>query len=319
MVKVFFTVDVEVWCESWNNLDQQIDEAFQKFIFGSTNKGDYGLPYLLNTLNDYGLAGVFFVEPLFSLRFNFEYLLRITELINQANQSIELHMHTEWVDEISNPLLPHVSKKLQHLRYFNLENQTKLIRLGKSLLNKANVEQINGFRAGNFGFNIDTLTALKTNEIFIDSSYNATMMGLDSGLAKDKVLSEPTIFQEVCELPMTVYYDRPYHLRHLQLCASSQTEIEHVLWKALEEEREAVTILAHGSELLDKSNSRPSKVVVNRFDGLCKFLDKHRDCFDVRDLSGHPHLRSAPYRDPIKSSIWKSSLRVIENAIDTIN
>ena len=69
MMDVFLTVDVEVWCDGWDDIDAKFPDAFQRYIYGPTSRGDYGLPYQLRQLQDHGLTGVFFVEPLFSTRF----------------------------------------------------------------------------------------------------------------------------------------------------------------------------------------------------------------------------------------------------------
>ena len=67
-MNVFFTVDVEVWCD-FAILDKEFPSAFRQYVYGHTSKGDFGLPYQLKVLNSHGLSGVFFVEPLFATRF----------------------------------------------------------------------------------------------------------------------------------------------------------------------------------------------------------------------------------------------------------
>ena len=52
MVNVFLTIDVEIWCNGWDNLDKNFSEAFQQYIYGTTPKGDYGLPIQLKMLQD---------------------------------------------------------------------------------------------------------------------------------------------------------------------------------------------------------------------------------------------------------------------------
>ena len=98
MLDVFLTVDVEVWCNGWEDLDAKFPAAFRRYIYGPTSKGDYGLPYQLRHLRDYGLTGVFFVEPLFSTRFGPEPLVEILDLIREEEHEIQLHLHTEWAD-----------------------------------------------------------------------------------------------------------------------------------------------------------------------------------------------------------------------------
>ena len=44
MLDVFFTVDVEVWCDGWDRLDEHFPAALERYIYGRTPTGDYGLP-----------------------------------------------------------------------------------------------------------------------------------------------------------------------------------------------------------------------------------------------------------------------------------
>jgi len=317
MLKVYFTVDVEIWCDGWNNIDSKFNSSFQSYIYGQTKKGDFGLPYKLKVLNDYGLTGVFFVEPLFSLRFGLDPLKEITTLITEANQPVELHLHTEWADEAKTPPLPHIIEKRQHLKNFSPSDQKTLIATGKKLLTQAGVSQINAFRAGSFGFNIHTLSALRENGIFVDSSYNATLLGLDSGLMPNQIITRSLIHDGVYEVPMTVFFDRPNHLRHVQLCACSSRELEGLLWKALEEGRQEFVILSHSFELLDKSHTRPNPVIIKRFRKLCEFLDKNRDCFSTEGFSNFSCAPPLEQPLPLTSPTWKTGLRLLENVWST--
>nr|MBA2260361.1 polysaccharide deacetylase [Acidobacteriota bacterium] len=77
MLKVFFTVDTEIWCNGWNDLDRKFPDAFRRYVYGPTRQGNYGLPLQLRMLNDHGLTGVFFIEPLFATRFGDEPLREV--------------------------------------------------------------------------------------------------------------------------------------------------------------------------------------------------------------------------------------------------
>lgn len=312
MLDIHFTVDVEIWCGGWQNIDAKFPHAFKRYVYGQTSQGDYGLPYKLRVLNDYGLQGVFFVEPMFSSRFGKGPLQEIVEIIKEANQSIELHLHTEWVDEAKQPILPSVTKKRQFLRYFSQEEQIKLIRLGKQWLIDAGVDQVKAFRAGSFGFNVDTLHALNANNIFVDSSYNASMQNAESKFMPGEIVTEVVQYDGVYEVPMTVFYDRPGHLRHAQLCACSFREMEGLLWQALEQGRQDFTILSHNFELLNQSFDRPDKIVVNRFKKLCEFLNRNSDCFRTTNFSNFEGSAMESQPPPLTSPFWKTGLRVLE-------
>lgn len=312
---VFLTVDVEVWCDGWDNIDAEFPSAFQRYIYGPTSRGDYGLPYQLHQLQEHGLTGVFFVESLFSTRFGLDPLAEIIGLVRERGQEIQLHLHTEWVDESNEPLLDNITGKKQFLRYFSLQEQTILIQAGAKLIELAGGQSVNTFRAGSFGFNRDTLRALATNHIAFDSSYNASMFGPDSGVSPEIVLVEPVECEGVYEYPMTVFHNGTGSLRHAQVTACSYREMEGLLWQAMESGRKAFVILSHNFELLNGSMNRPDDIVVTRFRKLCTFLDRNRDCFRVRGFHGLTPDLVFSQPAPLTSPIWKTGLRMLEQGL----
>src|SRR5207253_6453076 len=98
MLDVFFTTDVEIWCQGWDNLDAKFPASFRRCVHGPTPSGDYGLTYIALQLKGYGLKGVFFVESLVATRFGTEPLAEIIGLIQEHGQEAQLHLHTEWVN-----------------------------------------------------------------------------------------------------------------------------------------------------------------------------------------------------------------------------
>lgn len=313
MLDVFFTVDVETWCEGWEDIDRKFPGAFKKYIYGPTSAGDFGLPYTIKLLNEHGLEGVFFVEPLFSARFGRGPLTEIVGMLREGGQEIQLHLHTEWVDEAREPLLEDVRGKRQHIRFFSVAEQTALVGIGLRMLEGAGAESCNAFRAGSFAFNRDTLCALAANGIAFDSSYNASMFGLDSGIMPGVTVVEPMQCEGVHEYPMCVFRDGT-GLRHAQLTACSYAEMEKLLWQALEAGRKSFVILSHGSELLNEGMDRPDGVVVGRFRKLCAFLDKNRDVFHVRGFKELEAQTVEQQPKPLTSPIWRTGARMLEQA-----
>jgi peptidoglycan/xylan/chitin deacetylase (PgdA/CDA1 family) len=315
MLDVFLTVDVEVWCDGWDNLDAKFPDAFKRYVYGPTARGDYGLPLQLRLLQEHGLTGVFFVEPLFATRFGLEPLAEILGLVRQPANEIQLHLHTEWVDESREPLLEGITGKRQFLRYFSLQEQAVLIRKGAELIESAGGGGINAFRAGNFGFNRETLKALSINRIAFDSSYNASLFGPDSGVSPEIPLVEPMECEGVYEYPMTVFQGGTRKLRHAQITACSYREMEGLLWQALESRRKAFVILFHNFELLNSSMNSPDDIVVARFRKLCSFLDRHRDCFRVRGFRNLSPVPVLSQPAPLTSPLWKTGLRMLEQGL----
>ena len=312
MLNVFFTVDVEIWCDGWNDLDKKFPDAFQRYVYGPTPWGNYGLPATLDLLQAHGLKGVFFVEPLFSTRFGRQPLADIIGLLHEASQDIELHLHTEWVDESISPLLAAIEGKRQHLRYFSLADQRTLIEAGARLLQQSGGGAVHAFRAGSFGFNKDTLVALRENNIFIDSSYNAAAFGIDSGVCPGVCVVDTVHCEGVTEYPMTVFSDGTGTLRHAQLTACSFQEIESLLWQALESRRRSFVILSHNFELLNQAKTRPDFVAVDRLRKLCSFLDRNRDSFRTCGFKDQPPEPEQAQPFPLNSTLWRTGQRIVE-------
>lgn len=287
-VKVFFTVDVEVWCAGWNDLDTCFPSAFRRYIYGPTTRGQYGLPRILEQLNAYGLHGVFFTEPLFSARFGAGPLQEIVGLINEARQEIQLHLHTEWVSETSPPLVDGVAGRRQHLCHFASEQQVQLLGIGLDLLKGAGAPAINAFRAGSFGIDATTWKSLNSVGIAFDSSYNGMNMPDSSLLTRFGSMHQPCRIDGVWEYPLSLFIGASGRVRHAQLGACSFRELEWLLWHAAEQQWESVVILAHNFELLNQAKTSVDPIVDARFTRLCRFLERNSDAFETagfRDLA----------------------------------
>lgn len=314
MLNVLLTVDVEVWCDGWNDIDQRFPDAFRRYVYGPTRHGNFALPYTLQVLNEYDLKAVFFVETLFATRFGIQPLAEIVGLLRDADQYVELHVHPEWVDESIEPLLAHAGAKRPNIRDFSLAEQTILIGAGRRLLAEAGGGDAIAFRAGGFGFNRDTLKAVSANGLRYDSSYNAALHGRDSGVAPGTIVVDTIACDGIVELPVTVFVDGTRSLRHAQLTACSFPELEGLLWSALSANRNSFVILLHNFELLNQTRNGVDRVVVDRFHKLCSFLDRNRDSFRVCGFDGFRPEPPPSQPAPLRSPLWKTAGRMLEQA-----
>jgi hypothetical protein len=278
-MKIHLTFDVEIWCNGWKTLDQDFPSSYSRCVFGSSGYGDYALPKILEVLTKKGLHGIFFVEPLFSRRFGAEFLQKIVNLIREAGQEVQLHIHPEWVNEIRPAILGDDPPKRQYLSYYSVEEQSELIRLGKKILEEAGSGPISAFRAGNFGANLDTFRALQSNDIHIDSSLNACFSVSAPELKGRRNFSTPFIVDQVCIHPVSIFLDGFGKVRPAQVGACSTTELQQAMLRATPLGHEEFVILSHNFEMLKQGSNEPDSVVVARFDHLCSFLAEHRDAF----------------------------------------
>lgn len=287
-MKVYLTFDIEIWCNSWEELDARFPHSFQRYVYGRSSRGDYALPKTLEILDRHGLAGVFFVEPMFAGRFGIEYLAIIVEMIRAGNHDMQLHLHPEWTDEIRPLLFPGAARKRQHLSYYTLEEQYALLNYGRELLATAGCDQITAFRAGSFACNADTYRALRQCGITVDSSLNAVYPHSGADLRDTLDFHQPQKFEGVSILPMTVFRDGLGKPRPAQVGACSFSEMRDALETAAGNGTGHFVILSHNFEMLRQGRSEPDSIVVRRFEALCTFLAAQRDRFEVSTLSPAP-------------------------------
>ncbi len=319
MIKVFITIDTEIWCDGWQNIDKKFLDSFKKYIYGPTAQGDYGLPLQLKILNDNNIKADFFTEPLFSLRFGNQPLVDIVELIKSHDQNIELHIHPEWIDEAINPIFRRPLTKTPFLRAFSIEEQTHLIKIGKELIINAGLSQVSAFRAGSYAANSDTLKAIANNDIFIDSSYNRASEAGVADIAIGTNLIQPAHFEKVTIYPITFFSDKSRKtFRNLQITACSSSELEFVLNHAFENNWDSVVIVSHSFELLTPDKLKPNKVVTNRFIKLCEFLDKNRDRFISCNMKNTPPPEFLKQPITPSSNRLRTFARMCEQKIGTL-
>lgn len=313
-MNVLLTFDIEIWCDGWDDLDRKFPAAFDRYVYGRSRQGEYALPMTLRILKEHGLKGTFFVEPLFAYRFGIAPLKEIVGLIRDAGQDVQLHMHTEWTDEANPPILETATTKRQHLFHYALDEQTTLIGRGLEKLREAGVSDVVAFRAGSYACNRATLAALRSHGIRFDSSVNPARSWSGADLAPTERGQRVAEIDGVLEYPITVFLDRPGHLRQTQVGSSSLGEMKHLLLQADAQGRSAFVIVSHNFEMLVSKKSVPDPVVVRRFEGLCRFLRNHEDRLPTvtfRNVGEATESREPP---PLTSSLLRTGWRTMEQA-----
>jgi hypothetical protein len=305
-VQVFFTVDVEIWCDGWKDIDSKFNGAFRRYVYGDTPAGKFGLPFIVKTLRDHGLVGNFFTESLFAARFGLSPLTEIVQIIASHGQDIQLHLHPEWADEATVPLLPQSARKRPLLRDFTANEQVTLIAKGIELLEAAGAAHPIAFRAGSFGLGRDTFGALEANAIAIDASYNYCQFGQQTGISPEGPLLQPARVDGITEYPMSFFIDGLGRPRHAQVGACSFRELRDLLETAAAESWHCVVLLFHNFELLDPSQRRADRFVIRRFEQLCRYLSDHRDvfrCGKFEELDGGDLGRPAPPKSSLRGTL----------------
>ena len=308
-MQVLLTFDIEIWCNDWRDLDRAFPASFERYVYGRSQHGDYALPKTLEILNRHGLRGVFFVEPLFSARFGAEHLARLVGLIRDAGQEVQLHLHSEWVDEIEPPIIRPSGGKRQHLIHYTVDEQALLIARAKSLLELAGSGPLSVFRAGNHAANRDTFTALRRNGLRLDSSLNVCVDVSAPDLRAEHDLSVPFCVEGVATYPVSAFRDRMGRLRPAQVGACSTAEMSDALWSARAQGWKQFIVLSHNFELMRPKSSQPDRIVVSRFEQLCSLLASHSDELPVVGFDQLPLPTDLPKTLPWPEVSFSASMR----------
>lgn len=215
-------------------------------------------------------------------------------MIRDAGHELQLHIHTEWLSYFQQPLLG--GRTGTHMREFSEADQARLVLRSLENLEGSGASGICAFRAGNYGANLTTLRALAQNGIRYDSSWNAAYLGGYCGLDVGEPLCAPRVIEGVCEVPIAFFEDYPGHVRHAQMAACSFAELRHAMLSTSRAGWQTFVIVGHSFELVWRGvrqgrPATPRRLVIRRFEKLCRFLDEHRDSLPT---SGFAELSLPP-------------------------
>ncbi len=324
LIKVFITVDTEVWPESagWPHTPlephQDCSREMSWYFYGGEGAEARGLPYQLRILAAAGLKATYFVDPLFSYALGLASLRDVVALIQRHRQEVGLHLHPEWLTDPRCPALPAFAGPLLHA--YTAPDQALLIQAGCDRLREAGSRPPGVFRAGNWAASLATLRALKSNGILYDSSLNARFESSfpDIGAATREACTQPANLEGVWEFPVTTFIDRPPHKRRpLHVCAASLGEFRAVLEHAAASHWFAVVIVLHSFEFVRVDRLAAGKaataqqLLAGRFERLCGYLagnsDKFETChFADLDPAALPNaMQAAPLASSRRRTAWR--------------
>lgn len=313
-LNVLLTVDTELSPSRGAATASEIEANLGSSIYG-TPAGEYGLPFQLQCLRERDLKAVFFVEALSPIAAGLPPLQEVVDLVQNANQEVQLHIHTEWLEKARENPLGH--RTGQNMHAFSEAEQSRVVEMAKGHLEKCGVSPVTAFRAGNYGANNDTLRALARNGIRFDSSYNYTYLGQICRIDTQEMLTQPTLVDGVWEVPITCFSDRPGNFRHAQLCACSFTELSRMMLQAHAAGMSTFVIVSHSFELINRARTRANKLLVARFRRLCRFLSEREDLFRTVGFNDLTPRATASSR-PLASPVWLTAGRYAEQLLGRI-
>jgi peptidoglycan/xylan/chitin deacetylase (PgdA/CDA1 family) len=293
MVQVFLTFDTESSLGgAWENPNYQPIRPWQS-ILGKIGSDYYGIPRIMDILEANGLRGTFFVEVFAALNgFRQDFATAYSDIVRRGHDA-QLHLHPvhyyyNLVKEgrLRREQLPPAKDMIGALPP---DTQLEMLRRGVSLFQDLVGNTPVAFRAGNFGANSSTLDVLDDIGIRIDSSFNASYLSAGCMLDSDGTVNAARRHGNVLEIPLTNYETGALGLRRLKqlsINAVSLLEMTGVLEQADRIGLRFVNFIGHSFSLfkirdVQFLSLRPDRLVIHRFQGLCRFLRENAGRFPV--------------------------------------
>lgn len=291
------------------------DENFRSAFLGTTSAGDFGVPYQLARLKAHKLKAVFFVEALCTEILGLDVLKRMAQPILEGGHEVQLHVHPEWLWWAEDRL--RLDRRHQSLADLDYMTQQALLERSLEIFERAGLARPIAFRAGNFGANEDTLKALASLGIEIDSSYAQSARRQSCAIEPVGWMTAPVRIEGVVEVPVTCFDDGFGRARPAQICAASTAELSRLVDVGANEGRPALVYVSHSFELLNRIRSSGHPIAISRFNSLCAKLGKARESVPTvgfADVDWEALARCNTEKPLISSNPIRTLVRMCEQA-----
>ncbi|MGL5839865.1 MAG: polysaccharide deacetylase family protein [Sphingorhabdus sp.] len=272
MTKVLITVDTE-FSASRHQQGLSGQANYESSIVGRCRDGDFGIGWQMQTLAAHGLKAVFFIDPIPALVLGEDIVQTAIRYVLDRGHEVQLHVHTEWLTWAETS--PVDGRQGRNIGDFSVDDQVRLLRYGCDLFERAGAPRPLAFRAGNFGADARTLTALGIAGLRFDTSVNANYLGRECRVPADPGRNLPYKHDAIVELPISGLYDWPGHFRPAQVCALSSGEMIDALKHAASTAAPAFTIVTHSFEMLSRDRQRVNRTMTARFEAMAAAIARH--------------------------------------------
>lgn len=295
-INVFITIDVETSIGGAFVNPELKPVGSEKRIFGKIGNRYYGIPLIIDLLDQNNLKATFFVDVLNKYYFGEIEAKKVCQYIQRRGHDVQLHLHPIYLN-FKNKNWMNLKEEERYsdiIADYSLDEQVKLIAEGKSLLIKYGIKNPIAFRAGGFGANRNTVIALKKNDFAIDSSYNIRYLGKNCFLDEEMKFNDVKEINSILEFPITSFLDFKLfsylRFKPLDISGVSYFEVKKVLEKAKILGLQHIVIILHSFSFIKAKDwqynrIKPDHVVTKRFKKLCNFLSSNSDQFKVLSFS----------------------------------
>ncbi len=187
------------------------NRPFEQFMLGEVGESEpWGIELQAKIFNSYGVQATFFLDVYEHSFYGEDAMKKVVETLLKYNQDVQLHTHPGWFEDPRD--FNHVTKmrrekscfdyKRPWMWCYSLDEQIEILEHGIDCLKRWGAGMPVAHRAGAYGLNKDTITALKKVGIPIDSSMFWGHKNCKEVWSYNKVIKK----DEILEIPVTGFY-----------------------------------------------------------------------------------------------------------------
>jgi len=274
--KTFFFITVDVETSAGCVGSGCYPESIADRILGQRGDKYYGIPLIMDILDKYGMKGTFFVNAYLDSYYPEAEVEKVVRQIVDRGHDVQLHTHEEFrcfsfCDTKDIDCWHQCTKKQSYMSGNTLENQIAIISEGAQNIEKWSGRYPVAFRGGAFDADINTLKALRTLNIPIDSSLSGPGHKLATILPINKVGE----YEGIVEVPLFNYMEDlilKRGLRYLDIESSTLLEHKYLLNEAIKNGTRTVVLMMHSSSFCRPGYGCPIEKNIERFDNLLAYI-----------------------------------------------
>lgn len=280
MPQILVTIDTEV-----GELGKDVPSAFEVFIEGKVHNKEVGYRFIIEMLDNYEVKGEFFVDIYPYKQIGEPKFASLCENIVKRGHYVQLHTHPSMIFD----------KNRIFMHQYSLEEQIKILSIGKEKIKEWIGVYPMAHRAGGYGINGDIFKALEKVEINYDSSY---FYGNKNCKFQSNIKNRPFKIGSVIEIPITVFKEVVnYKLFRIDISHGEHfdkldirygitiDEIKKVISKSAEDD--IIVLFLHSFNFLtlpyNFRKRRYSKISINEkmireFENLLRWISLQKNC-----------------------------------------
>lgn len=321
--RVILTVDTEPSIAGAMEDPVRFPPLLEEPVWGEVNGRSEALGFITRTLAQHSFQATFFVETVHTRHFGPQAMQRVTDHLQAAGQDIQLHIHPVWKNFGSPP--PGAHRYDDDSSALGEEELCELITEGCDQIEAWTGTRPVAMRTGNFSANRAVYRAMQQAQLRLASNiciasadYDDTSLCHAGGIQ---------LVEDVHELSVACFIDHgPVgrgRYRAAQITACSASELTALLNACSAQAVDTLVLVTHPFEFIKKADFRytslrPNRLVQSRLEVLCRFLDQHRDRFEVSTFGALSRkLPLNPQPAPLlQGSVLKSLTRATLNFVN---